>query len=102
MKSGAIDQLLMKLGEALQQMRLNRNLTQQTVADRSGISLKAVVNLESANGASLKSFLAVCRTFGQTGWIDALMPPEGPSPMELLTMAHRPRRLRASAVKKDV
>jgi len=101
MNSDSIDLLLSKLAEALVRTRLNRNLTQQTVADRSGISLKAVINLESGNGASLKSFLAVCRTFGQIGWIDALTPPEGPSPMELLKLAGRPRRQRASAVKRE-
>jgi len=92
--------LLGKVADALSQLRLNQNLSQQTVAERSGISLKAVVNLESGNGASLKSFLSVCRTLGKLDWIEELTPPEGPSPMELLKLAGRPRRQRASAVKK--
>jgi len=99
-KNSSTDILLAKVAEIVRRTRLNRNLTQQTLADRSGISLKAVVNLESGNGASLTSFLAVCRTLGQTGWLDALIPPEGPSPMELLKLAGKPRRQRASAVKK--
>lgn len=100
MKSYSTDVLLGKVADALLRVRLNQNLTQQTVADRSGISLKAVVNLESGNGASLKSFLSVCRTLGKLEWLDALTPPEGPSPMELLKLAGRPRRQRASAAKK--
>jgi len=100
MKNYSTDILLVKVADALSQLRLNQNLTQQTVADRSGISLKAVVNLESGNGASLKSFLSVCRTLGKLDWIEELTPPEGPSPMELLKLAGRPRRRRASAVKK--
>jgi len=100
MKSYSTDILLDKVADALSQLRLNQNLTQQTVADRSGISLKAVVNLESGNGASLKSFLSVCRTLGKLDWIEVLTPPEGPSPMELLKLAGRSRRQRASAVKK--
>ena len=55
MKSCSTDVLLGKVADALLRVRLNQNLTQQTVADRSGISLKAVVNLESARrGASSK------------------------------------------------
>lgn len=102
MESQSVDVLLSKIADAIRRMRLNHNLTQQTVADRSGLSLKAVVNLESAKGASLRSFLAVCRTFGQLGWIDGMTPPEGPSPMELLKLASRPRRRRASPAGKEV
>jgi len=102
MRSESTDLLLDKVAEIVRRTRLNCNLTQQTLADRSGISLKAVVNLESGNGASLTSFLAVCRTLGKISWLDALMPPEGPSPMELLKLAGKPRRQRASAVKKGV
>ena len=55
MKSCSTDVLLGKVADALLRVRLNQNLTQQTVADRSGISLKAVVNLESARrGVSSK------------------------------------------------
>lgn len=63
----SVDVLLGKVADALLRTRLNQNLTQQVLADRSGISLKAVVNLESGHGASLKSFLSVCRTLGQLG-----------------------------------
>jgi len=99
MKSQSIEILLGKVAHAVRQMRLDRNLTQQVAAERSGISLKAVVNLESGKGATLSSFLAVCRLFGQTGWIDAMTPPDGPSPMELLRLAGRPKRQRASGAK---
>jgi len=68
MKGYSTDILLGKVADALSQLRLNQNLTQQAVADRSGLSLKAVVNLESGNGASLKSFLSVCRTLGKLDW----------------------------------
>lgn len=100
MECYSIDILLGKLADALLRTRLNLNLSQTTVAERSGVSLKAVINLESGNGASMRSFLAVCRTYGKLDWIDILTPPDGPSPMELLKLAGRPRRQRASAVRK--
>jgi len=101
MEAYSVDILLDKLADAMLRTRLNLNLSQKTVAERSGVSLKAVVNLESGQGVSMRSFLAVCRTYGKLGWIDAITPPEGPSPMELLKLAGRPRRQRASAVRKE-
>jgi len=101
MKSESVEMLLSKLGETMQRIRLNQNLSQHVVAERSGLSLKAVCNLESGSGASLKSFLAICRTLDQLRWMDSLTPPEGPSPMQLLEFSGRPRRQRASAVRKE-
>lgn len=101
MKSDSLEIYLDQVGTALRRIRLNRNLTQQVVADRSGISLKAVINLESGSGASLRSFLAVCRTFGELGWLESLTPPAGPSPMELLKLSGRAERCRASARRKE-
>lgn len=100
MENYSVEVMLDKLADALQRTRLNQNLSQKTVAERSAVSLKAVVNLESGKGATLRSFLAVCRTYGKLDWVNSITPPEGPSPMELLKLAGRPQRQRASAVKK--
>lgn len=100
MVSESIDILLEKLGDSLQRIRLNQNLTQETVAERSGLSYRAILNLETGRGVSLRSFLAVCRTLNQLRWVDSLTPPSGPSPMELLKLSGRPRRQRASSAKR--
>lgn len=100
MENYSVEVMLDKLADALQRTRLNLNLSQKTVAERSAVSLKAVVNLESGKGATLRSFLAVCRTYGKLDWVNSITPPEGPSPMELLKLAGRTQRQRASAVKK--
>ena len=56
------EEMLKVLGENLKASRLAENLSQQVVAERSGISLKAVRNLESGENASTLSLLSYCRT----------------------------------------
>jgi len=101
MESAAIDKMLADVGNSIRQLRLHRNLPQAVVAERSGISFGAYRNLESGEGVSLRSFLAVCRTLGKTDWIRTLPPPMI-SPMEILKRENRPVRQRATAVKKKV
>lgn len=97
MNSASIDQMLVEVGDSIRKLRLQRNLSQGVVAERSGISFGAYRNIESGQGASLRSFLAVCRTLGKTDWLRTLPPPMI-SPMEILKRESRPARQRASAV----
>ena len=101
MESAVIDQMLAEVGDSIRKLRLQRNLSQGVVAERSGISFGAYRNLESGHGVSLRSFLAVCRTLGKTDWMRTLPPPMV-SPMEILRRENRPERQRASAVRKKV
>ena len=52
------------------------NISQQELAKRSGISLKAVRNIESGGNSTLESFVAVCRSLRVTDWIASIAPPE--------------------------
>ena len=70
------EEMLKVLGENLRASRLAENLSQQVVAERSGISLKAVRNLESGENASTLSLLSYCRTLRKIDWLMALAPPE--------------------------
>jgi len=69
------EERLKQLGEYIRANRLGLNLTQSTVAKRSGISLKAVRNIENGDNATMASFISVCRTLGKTDWMAALTPP---------------------------
>ena len=70
------EEMLKVLGENLRSSRLAENLSQQTVADRSGISLKAVRNLEAGENSSTLSLLSYCRTIRKIDWLMSLAPPE--------------------------
>lgn len=100
MQSNAIDHMLLSVGDSIRKLRLHRNLTQAVVAARSGISFGAYRNLELGHGATLRSFLAVCRTLDKTDWLTSLPPPDI-SPMDILRRTSRPPRVRASATRKE-
>ena len=70
------DEMLKVLGENLKASRLADNLSQQVAADRSGISLKAIRNLEAGENSSTLSLLSYCRTIRKTDWLMSLAPPE--------------------------
>ena len=70
------EEMLKVLGENLRAQRLAANISQQTAADRSGVSLKAIRNLELGENSSTLSLLAYCRTLGKVDWLMAIAPPE--------------------------
>ena len=71
-----IEDRLTQLGEYARGHRLGMNISQQELAKRSGISLKAVRNIESGGNSTLESFVAVCRSLRVTDWIASIAPPE--------------------------
>lgn len=68
-------EMLMTLGRSLRAARLAGNISQQTAAERSGISLKAVRNIEGGRNASTFSLMALCKTLRLTDWIVNIAPP---------------------------
>jgi len=88
---GSIESILTDIGTMLRRERLQTNLSQQTVADRSGISLTAVKNLESGKDASLSTFVRVCRTLGKDDWIMTLGPAHAVSISDYANRGNRPR-----------
>ena len=96
---GKIEDLLVDIGSMLKRERLYRNLSQKVVSERSGISESALKNLESGRGASLTTFVQVCRTLGKDEWIMRLGPADAVSIKDYAKRGNSPR-MRASSVKK--
>lgn len=72
MTIGSRETILKRIGEALKERRLRKNIPQSVLAERSGISVTAVKRLENGDGATLGSFILVCRTLGVDNWIAEL------------------------------
>lgn len=87
--------ILDELGERLRRERLNRNLTRENLAERAGVSVKTIHNLETGGGPSLTTVIRVMRGLGLVERLDALVPKPSLSPMELLKLEGN-RRQRAS------
>lgn len=81
------------LGERLRLLRLSRDLSQRDVADKAGLSLRALINLEAGAGSSVVSLMRVLKALDQTAAIDLLAPQPQVSPLALLRKRHEPRRV---------
>ena len=95
---GSKESILARIGAALKAHRLRQNIPQQVLAERSGISLTAVKRLEGGEGATLGSFVLVCRTLGLDGWIGGLEPKDEGCPIacaEALKKSETRKRRRA-------
>lgn len=98
MTIGSRDDILKRIGQSLKEHRLRQNLPQGILAERSGISLTSVRRLECGQGATLGSFVQVCRTLGLDGWISDIEPKDSLSPIayaEALRKGERHKRRRA-------
>lgn len=93
-------EMLVMMGTNLKEVRLRMNISQQVAADRSGISLKAVRNIEGGQNASTESLVKYCRTLRKTDWLMTLAPPElDPSVFERPSAK---KRLRARSLQREV
>ncbi len=94
------DQTLSKLiGDRLGQLRLQKNLTQEQLAEQAGLGLRTVQRLELGTAATqLSGFLRVCRVLGLMDRFELLLPETIVSPLSQLKLRGKERQ-RATPVK---
>lgn len=83
------DELLTAIGQDLRQLRKQAGLSQALLAQKAGISERALRNLESGQGSSLATFIGVLKALRQDSVLDALSRPAELSPMQLLRQRQR-------------
>lgn len=77
------------VGQQFRDARLAADLDQRTLAERAGVSVGAVRNLERGTGSSLATVIRVARALGRTDWLASLAPAVGVSPLDALTQSRR-------------
>jgi putative transcriptional regulator len=98
---GMSDQaILAEIGARLKRRRLDRNLTQQEVADRAGLTRVTVGEFERGAPAGLLTLIRILRVLGGLEELESFLPDTGPSPLQLAKLQGR-RRQRASRKKAD-
>jgi len=90
----SIEEWEFNLGEQMRALRLRANLDQITLAERAGIGLTALKNLESGKGATVKTLIKALRGLDRAAWLSSLAPPVSVSPLQMLKA--KPARQRAS------
>ena len=86
------DRILKEMGRRLQRERLNRNLTQQSLAQKTGLARRTLVKAENGEGTTLGTLLAMLRGLGLLARIDQLLPEPPLSPVQLAKLKGRERR----------
>jgi transcriptional regulator with XRE-family HTH domain len=90
-----VEEMEWELGDKLKRLRLNKNLDQRSLAARAGVSVRALRNLESGEGSTLKTLLSVIRALGRESWLQTVAPVPTINPATFTTRAAT--RLRASS-----
>jgi transcriptional regulator with XRE-family HTH domain len=86
------DALLRLLGERLRLARLEANLTQESLANRVGVSTKTVRNAEDGQNISLQTLALLLEGMGRLDAFREFLLPQGPSPIELAERKGRQRQ----------
>ena len=90
--------LELDLGRQVRTLRLRMNLNQRQLAERAGVALNVVKNLESGRGSTVRSLSQVLRVLGRADWFATLAPTVSISPVQMLrTKAPRRRASRSKS-----
>ncbi|HKV91708.1 MAG TPA: helix-turn-helix transcriptional regulator [Candidatus Angelobacter sp.] len=92
--SDPIKDLQISLGERLKQLRLSRNLDQRGTAEKAGISLRALGNLEAGRGSTVETLLRTLKALDYLQGIEAITPEITVDPLALLDNPKPQRRVR--------
>ena len=82
------------LGSSIRKLRLDRNLKQDQLAAQAGISLHALQNLESGEGATVRTLVTVLRALGREEWLKNLAPTPTINPLTVPRGASERKRAR--------
>ena len=84
--------VLAEIGHRLQVHRLNLNLTQAAVAEKAGVSRRALQKLESGESCTLAILMRVLRAVGKLDALQTFLPEPRLSPLQLAKLKGRERK----------
>jgi transcriptional regulator with XRE-family HTH domain len=76
-------QIEQEVGKRLKNRRLDMNLNQSEVAERSGVSRRTITAIENGEGSTLATLIALLRALNALDTLEAFLPDPGPSPLAL-------------------
>jgi len=80
-----------EIGQRIEQMRLEKNLTQQQLADEIGLTRVSYRNLVNGKG-KFENMIALLRALGRLDLVESFVPEAVFSPMEQLRMQGKKRQ----------
>ena len=85
-------QIEQELGKRLKSHRLEINLSQAEVAERSGLSRRTVSAIENGEGSTLGTLIVLLRALGALETLDGFLPDPGISPIAMLKLRDDTRK----------
>jgi len=88
-------EILVELGRRIKDYRINKRFTQQEVADRAGVSLFTITQVEKGKSVSTTTLIAVLRVLRLLENFEMLLPEIEVSPIEIMKLrGKKPNRIR--------
>lgn len=84
--------VLREVGRRLERHRLDRNLSQEKLAEEAGVGRRTVQRIEHGGSVQMTSFVRILRTLGLLDGLGTAIPAPLPSPMEQLASRGRQRK----------
>ncbi len=80
------------LCQQLEQIRLARNVTQQQLADKAGVSRGTIIRMEKGSGCTLNTFIRVLSALSLGEHLEELLPATALRPVDRVRRSEKPRR----------
>lgn len=97
--------LIKEVGAAIQRMRVQADLTQEHVAENSGLDRSTIAKLEGGRAATLLTIIKVLRAIGRLDTLEPFLRKPEPTPymlMEQESLYRKSQRKRASGKPKVI
>ena len=85
-------EILREIGRRLRRERLNRNLTQQKLAEMTGLGRRTIVKAEHGDVTTVATLVAILRGLGLLAQLDEFLPDPPLSPVQLARLKGRQRQ----------
>jgi transcriptional regulator with XRE-family HTH domain len=93
--------IVRELGKSIKQMRINENITQQKLAEKTGLDRVTISRLENGSSATLLTFVQILRALNQLDRLKGLHEEPAISPLMVAEMEAKHRK-RASKKKVNI
>lgn len=88
-------EIIFEIGKRIKEYRIKKRFTQQELADRAGVSLFTIAQIEKGKSISLTTLVAVLRVLRLLENFEMLLPEIEGSPIEIMKLQGKiPKRIR--------
>jgi len=84
--------IVKEIGKSLKQIRLNKNLSQEQIANKSGLDRATIIRMESGRAVTLLTLVQVLRALDRLSILNVFLQEPEISPIKLLKLQEKQRQ----------